>query len=380
MEIGESVAVPATPPATDVVVHARLQIKSISFSGNHVVEQDTRGDFAPPEWVRGRRRQWPICYTRNANVRLTARFEVVGAPSATETVSIRGTTSLAGSTLEWTGSVSVAPDAVEVVTAEITSSGTLPNHVAYFQRMTTAWEAQPPSEEWSGAGNSNHLVYLTLGDPQGTPAYWTLLHISCQNAHGATQPTDLVENTYRSFPGRSLTRRRDSVGLTYWNPNTTNVTNTRELLARADGSGQCGSWSEFLIDMYKVHGITAGKKVLVVRNVPVWRSSSIGFLVKNWDFVGAGSLPAPFTHQMWVECVERPGVPGQRNPNPPPAFYNHFIVKCFNKLYDPSYGSGPIDTQSSWENSSIDGLFSGGACGYPKSANTGTNLLEFHPI
>ncbi len=73
------------------------------------------------------------------------------------------------------------------------------------------------------------------------------------------------------FATRALTRKRDGVGLTYWNPNTTTCTNTR--LApreRRQAAGRCGSWAEFFIDMLKVHGITSADKVVVVVTVAAW--------------------------------------------------------------------------------------------------------------
>jgi hypothetical protein len=186
-----------------------------------------------------------------------------------------------------------------------------------------------------------------------------------------------VERSYTPFQGLALTRKRDGRGLTYWNPESTVCTNTQELLQSSDGSGQCGSWAEFLLDMHKAHGVTGGVKVLVVRTIPEWQASLAGFLVKNWEFIGSGSRPPPFTHVMGVECVDRMGIPGQRNPNPVPAFFNHFITREFGKFYDPSYGGGPVLTQMVWEAGAIDGLFRRGLCGYPKSTSLTTLLLQF---
>jgi hypothetical protein len=375
MEIGEGVAVAlGTPPAP---IHASLQLKEVRFASNHVVERDTLGNFAAPEWSNGRPEQWPVCYTRGATVSLTAVFQVVVSPTASETVSIRGRAQLGSALLEWTGSVQVAPGTSEVKTAQLASSATLPNEVACYDPAVINWEAQPPGQQWGGVGSSLNVLYAVLDAPQGTPAYWTLLDISCRAAQGAVTQREVVERSFVPFTSRNLTRKRDNRGLTYWNPDTTTATNTQLLLARADGSGQCGSWSEFLIDMYKVHGITTGEKVLIVRTIPEWQGSSAGFLVKNWRFQPTGSRPAPFTHVLGTECVKLPGIPGQRSPNPPPAFFNHFIVRCLGQFYDPSYGGGPIGAQTTWEAGAIDGLFSAGAGGYPKSAYPTTHLLEF---
>jgi hypothetical protein len=368
------------------VVHAVLSLKEVTFSANHPIDQDTTGNFASPEWVSGRSKQWPVCYSRTKNVKLKAKFEVMAPPTATETVKVKGVATLGTATLEWSGSVSVSPGSTDVTTGELTSSAALPNEVACYDPATIQWEAEPPGEPAYLAGASGNVMYVTLGDPSGTPAYWTLLDISCRAAHGATTAAKLIRKSFVPFTSKTLTRKRDGRGLTYWNPDTTTAMNTQALLASGDGSGQCGSWSEFLIDMFKVHGESA-TKIIVVRTIPDFEASfskdttvaagAAGFLVKNWKFEGKGSQKAPYTHRMHTECKKQPGIPGQRNPDPPPAFYNHFIVYALGEYYDPSYGGGPIANQDDWEAGAIDGLFQGGRCGYPKSANASTQLVKF---
>ena len=126
------------------------------------------------------------------------------------------------------------------------------------------------------------------------------------------------------------------------------------------------------------HSEQGSKAILyIVRN----QKRTKAFFVKSWNFVGAGSYPSPWSHIFHSECVVLPGVPGQRNPNPPPAFFNHFIVIHGGKFYDPFYGSTPFIDQTAWENASIDGLFKRGTpmlAGYKKSAHSTTNLLKFY--
>jgi hypothetical protein len=373
METGElsNTAIIATS-----VVHSVLSLKELTFSGNHPIDQDTTGNFAPPEWVSGRSKQWPVCYTRTKNVKLKAKFEVMAPPTATETVKVKGVARLGSATLEWTDSVTVSPSSTEVTTGELTSSAPLPNEVACYAPATIRWEAEPPGEPAFLAGASENVMYVTLGAPSGTPAYWTLLDISCRAAHGATSAAQLIQRAYVPFTSRTLTRMRDGKGLTYWNPRTTRATNTQRLLASGDGSGQCGSWAELLIDMYKCHGESA-TKVMVVVTIQHLEQYTAGFLVKTWRFLGKGSHRPPMTHRMHSECVPFP-VPGQRNPDPPPAFFNHFIVWALGRFYDPSYGSPPFATALEWENASIDGLYAGEWCGYPKANYSARQLLQFH--
>jgi hypothetical protein len=341
--------------------HALVQIEEITFSDHHVIDKDTLGPFTAPEWVRGKEKSAlaPICYTRNKKVTLRCKFKVVGAPSATETVKVLGTSKLGTTELKWEAKVTVNPGDMDKLleTGDASSNSSLPNQIACYDSWKITWKAQPPGEDWQSAGTSKHLLYLLLNDPSGTPVYWTLADISCRSAHTKTTAKDLVASAFKYFRRRSIKRMRDGTGLTYWNPTSTTATNTRELLGRPDGSGQCGSWSEFLIDAYKLHGVLDGEKVLVVRDLTSWQAGMEGFLVKNWEFVGSGSLPVPYTHKMGSECQDRPGIPGQGNPDPPPAFYNHFIVRCFGAFYDPSYGVGPVRDQHAWEKGGIAGLY-----------------------
>jgi len=50
MEIGECIAAPAAPVLVPPLVaptwHAKVLLKSVTFTGNHAVEQDTTGTFA----------------------------------------------------------------------------------------------------------------------------------------------------------------------------------------------------------------------------------------------------------------------------------------------------------------------------------------------
>lgn len=359
------------------VVHAALVIREVSFSGNHVVEQDTLGSFSFPEWVEGRSQQKPVCYTRHAAVQLTAKFRVTTHPSATETVQVQGRSTLGSATLQWTGSVNVAPGDNEATTATLTSTP-LPNQIDCFDPATITWQMNPAGAGWASAGSSANTIYVTLGDPAGTPAYWTLLDISCRAARGDTTANAAVTHFFGPFAGRSLSRKRDGHALTYWNPTTTTCTNTALLLAAADGSGQCGSWAEFFIDMCKAHGITSADKIVIVRSVA--DMSTTGFLVKNWRFNHPPpSSASAFTHDMGTQCVKQLGIPGQNNPNPPPAFYNHFIARFNNAFYDPSYGAGPFATQVDWEAAAIEGLFYNptSKAGFDKSLNSSVKLLEF---
>lgn len=47
---------------------------------------------------------------------------------------------------------------------------------------------------------------------------------------------------------------------------------------------------------------------------------------------------------------------GQSNTRPPTDYPNHVIVEVGERYYDPSYGTGPFDTQLDWERASLAGV------------------------
>ena len=364
-------------------IHAAITVKQLTFSGHTVVEQDTTGDFAKPEWLDGRADHSPVSYARNVKVAFEAKFKVATAPCRPEKVDIKGSATFGSASLEWTATVTVSPGDTEA-TATLSSNNALPNAVGIFESTDIVWQMNPGAIGWTAAGTTRNVVYVTLGPPSGTPNYWTLLDLSCRAAAGETTEAGVITKAYTPLRTRAIPRKRDAVSLTYWKPQVTcKATVTKELLAATDGAGQCGSWAEFLVDMYRVHGITSGQKILVVRTMADWTGSTTTFMVKNWVFDHPpASAKSAFTHIVPTEC--RPGVnhPGQNNTAPPPAFYNHFIVRAQGVFWDPSYGTGSYADQAAWEADGIDGLMRNvePRAGFDKSLNPTTKLLEFYVI
>jgi len=116
------------------------------------------------------------------------------------------------------------------------------------------------------------------------------------------------------------------------------------------------------LDWLAAHGVAASK---IGINVV---APDAAFLVKHWRYVTPPpTSPTALTHRLVMPAPATPapgtvihsagmGVPGQGNPNPPPAFENHFIIKYGGRYYDPSYGAGPVADQHAWEAASIDGV------------------------
>ncbi len=344
------------------VCHTELRLDELRFSANHPVEKDTHGNFPQPEYKQGRADQFPVCYTRNTRISVTATFEVVTPPCASEVVEIRGRENFGTQSLEWTSTVTVAPSASSVTTSVMISSAEIPDEVACYDPADIAWHYNPGGAGWRGAGNSNNVCYATLAAPSGAPAYWTLLDISCRAAAGETDEAGLAHKSFDRMKtsvgaGNGLVRKRDGTRLTYYlnaiNTPSSGVFTTHDLLNRADGTGRCGAWARFLVSMYQCHGITSAS---VFGVEPREKAVASLLLVKNCNFSGAGTLGAPLMHRGNTECVKQAGLPGQGNDNPQFIFGDHALVRFNGEVFDPSYGSGPYTDMKLWENDGIAGV------------------------
>jgi hypothetical protein len=379
-----------------------LQIEHLAFAGGRPIDCDTLGNF-DDAWEVGRAQpdptagavvvapqpNSPLCYTRNTSIQITARFTVARAPTDNgEIVRVKGTANVGGRTLKWEDNNVVVNQAdATVTTAAMNSSATLPNKANFYPGVDIHWETIGPDGQTRDAGHTLHDIYATLANPAGGVAnYWTLLHISCVAANGATGESAVISRTFAAFAlATGVVRRRDTTQMSYWVPNNTTAGSSFGILQRPDGGGQCGAWAHLFVDMLQVHGITRIRFRQIEHATAGW-----GFLVKNWTFQHppASSLTA-FTHYLWdisvngallgaapfvqaAACVTRPpnGLPGQNNADPPPAFLNHFVAEdtVNHKVYDPSYAAGPYADFRRWEAAAIAGLFDNTSqAGYDKS-------------
>ncbi|HEX3130766.1 MAG TPA: Ig-like domain-containing protein [Thermoanaerobaculia bacterium] len=188
--------------------------------------------------------------------------------------------------------------------------------------------------------------------------------------------------------------------------------------AQLNGVGSCGAWANLLHKIASALGIGGSEVVQVQPDQTVHPEAQL-FLVKNWNFgkhiqpgsdntcesVRAGDdLPSPAGRPTCItpgrngildtqvaatdveaegvlaslnqrfpfllfdeedrpdfgfllgDAADQPGAPGQLTQNPPGFFANHFIVRRNGKIYDPSYGNGPYESEVAWEQDSVAGI------------------------
>jgi hypothetical protein len=75
------------------------------------------------------------------------------------------------------------------------------------------------------------------------------------------------------------------------------------------------------------------------------------------DTANDGVFTGLYPYLVGFDARDQLGIPGQGNPDPPGAFFNHFVVSYSGQIYDPSYGAGPFSTQLAHENAAAAGIF-----------------------
>lgn len=350
--------------------------KEVSFSNSTVgflTSDDTSTTYDAPHWQDSNddgdaedtgERKYPIAYVRNTPPTIAGKIKV--KPS--------GLTSVSGFTAKikvtGPGNIKINETSATVGTDEIelpatASTGNFVNEIDYMNPMTLKWEVKiKDKNHFCEAGDTLNRTYVTLGVPTTTMRQETLFDLGCRNADGESTDAPTVAAIWSDFTDRNVTRI-DLVQMKYWNPPMSSCQSLPLMLADSSGNGTCVAWADLLKKVVEAQGI-AGASIIEVESS--YRNdgtlSMDGglttrglFLVKDWNFVGAGTAPAvcaPFTHTN-VEVTDELGAEGQGNSNPPGAFFNHFIVLYAGKYYDPSYGTGPYGSQLAWESASLDG-------------------------
>ncbi len=333
----------------------------VTYDAPHWQDNNDDGDADDPG-----ERKYPIVYVRDTPPTIAGKIAV--KPS--------GLTAVSGFSAKikviGPGNIKIDPPvAVTIGTDEIelpatASAGNFVDEIDYLNPMTLSWEVEINNKgHWCEAGDTGHRTYVTLAAPATTMRQETLFDIGCRNADGETVAADAVLDIWGDFTDRNVPRV-DSVQLKYWNPVVGSRQTLEDMLADAGGNGTCVAWSRLLKTVCDAQGIPGASIVEVESSFRNDGTLSLDgglttrglFLVKDWTFDPLGTAPAacaPFTHLSSEITDSATGAPGQGNPNPPGAFFNHFIAQYSGEYYDPSYGNGPFASQGAWESASIDG-------------------------
>jgi hypothetical protein len=340
---------------------------------------------------------WPVAYPQNTvmtinNTRLALEAGATAFLKAQleGEVTLIGTTTVGGVAIEFEQKLTEAEvkGQIEGVGSHPTylefskaanASAALPKEVG-ASKMTIKWKwklkekGKPAFEQ--PASESAHNLYLLYGKALKSPIYFTLLAQDAENiAKEGAKPTEaqVIAGVWKDFSNganapagfpiwiyvpamntaakgtepmwyyQGMTaknkykeiRKQEEEAFAYVN----SLTTTEELLEYLDG--QCGAWREALTKALEAESIASTKveiRALVEEKGKCEAANQCEMLVRNWNFTkGGGGFP---NKENEVEREE--GVMGQGVKTPNAGFVNHYVIELGNKLYDPSYGVGPI--------------------------------------
>jgi hypothetical protein len=352
---------------------------------DHVEWKDCKPDFPDGSTEKN----WPVAYVKDSQVEIQqAKFKVKVACPA-EDVAVKGIAEIV--------IVPFAPGVFTLVfespgkctfpeiatTAQMTSPKKLPDFVYNFEPLEIKWTVTAAGKKYD-AGSSTHGVYVLFNTPT-KDLYYTQVDFTTHKALKSATEKWVVAGIWSEFTDRVVRRQEfdpasgaithDRTQLTYWVPEkkaseqfgTCTNTTTPKMLRNING--QCGAWANFLKDSFAIHGISG-----TFSEIECGLLNCIQFLVKTWEFglqlsdqVAAGwqylkgdqdkvDEPLRVAPGVGVDVVNRKGVPGQGNAEPPPNFGNHFVVRYGGRIYDPSYGEGPFEDLAEWDDKSLSGF------------------------
>jgi hypothetical protein len=264
--------------------------------------------------------------------------------------------------------------------AKVTASVALPEEVSYSE-MTINWkwkvkEKGGPTIE-QAAGSTVHNLYLTYVKSLSPEIYLSLLAQETENiTKDAAKPTkvQVISGVWKEFtngagapseakiwtynPGVGGKPTQGTKAMWYYeempvNKDFKEVTKAEgEAFASLNGlgktsqlleylDGECGAWREALKLALEAEGI-ANKNVEITAKVevggPCAAANECDMLVRKWKLPKAGGgFP-----NAEAEVEKEEGVAGQGVKTPSSTFVRHFMLEVENKLYDPSYGIGPV--------------------------------------
>jgi hypothetical protein len=357
------------------------------------------------EWQTGaNQKNWPVAYVQNTKIKLQeVRFTVGAATRAFlneriepgSMVKFAGELTLGANKLTFDKELTVAEVTAQLVAhagylaaKEMESNVALPKEVRLYEGAKIVWkwtvkEKGNTFEQELGA--SEHNIYLTFASPvkqkydgqeYEVPFYLTVLDSDTQGIEKTTavQPpaeAGVINGIWSEYETRKLGIRwynvatgvihRGGLLLQYYEEIATGKTpkEVKEVGFRnceiagvqgllENGKSQCHGWSEIFSFGLADEGVSSVTQEVFPEfggagecpaTVECW------FLVKNWKFNGMPGMGTFPYENAQVEDIA--GVEGQGGvKNPTSVFTRHFIVeakKGSTKLFDPSYGSEPVE-------------------------------------
>lgn len=350
-----------------------------AYSGQHWLDANEDGDA--DDHTDGDQ-AFPTAYVSGGTMKVGTKFKIegLGDSSATPNVQIKGT-GPDGVTFEATDATILSGYAEATLTAASAFTADL---VRYFESFSIDWEASTDGgQTWEVAGTTENEVCVLFAEPSTEDLFFSVVAVTTKAADGATSKQAVIDKAWHPMAAGNWEQRARNEGstrpaklprqLTYWKsdfvseggvPVRHNNNTWKKLLESESGDGDCVAWSQLFQIMVRSHGADAGVGGLDVRLIavlPNHTSSRIDpvtgqfysaqMMFNSFTFV---VNPAVQRNDGWSyragEYTDEVGFPAHGNQNPHAFWIRHMIVMVNDKLYDPSYGMGPFNSRTAWEN------------------------------
>lgn len=271
----------------------------------------------------------------------------------------------------------------------------------YYPDFTFHWEFSFDQLHWYDAGTSVHLVYITRYYPiaENMPAgygwYESYLFLSCKNAAGLSDTTDIIAAVFNEFTDHSVADVNDHI-LNYYKKIDCPYYTAPDLLRYRDG--ECSSWVKLFLSLLKVQGFAfTNDYISISENFTAADCGQVtGFLIKDWEFgtplgsctdlpyLNIWAVPAMTDTAysfMYSEVADAMGISGQTALNPASMFSTHIMAFIGGIYYDPSYGN-TYPSIEAFKNNALAGWYysgSGNETEIEMDVN-GNGILDTAPI
>jgi len=373
---------PAALATNAPILHSKITSVTFSGSGYSHLTDDEGNPYDIPQWRRDEPPAGPpyyynrsVSYEKNTIPVIGATFEIEGLTSDNNTVAISA---------EGTDGIGLPEKNVTVnngvaVYPATPATKPWPDAIKFYDRnpetpdspapFTLTWKVQQNSNAF--IESTNHQVYVTLVKPALAKNRETLFYLACHNPSGmdGSNLIKVVNSIYGEFSDREIQRINPKTGnpeglfLRYygkgfdfdgtpWDEETNPKPSDEHILAQ--GTGVCGAWSEFLVEVLSVHVIIEAKTVGVIPtfspsvNPKANGAVSREFVLKpvpvdpdgeNVELDDASGEPVNYKDVR---------IPAQGRSDGRVSWSAHAITRFTEEngnsyYYDPSYGTGPFD-------------------------------------
>ena len=302
--------------------------------------------YSAPHWAAARaERTYPVLVQVGGKLKATPTFYAIPADWPGDTVMYRAT---GGYDM---GEHTSAGNGPEFQGEEMTATTAVNTGVGH-EKPTLNWEYKISDSAYSSIGSSDLDIYRSL--PDGGGGNITQVHLACDGVSGTAQGAVLT-GIWDKFKSRNVLNYSLNL-MKYYAAGDATQHDHLGLIEFADG--RCGNWVALFTIVVQIHGIA----VTSVNMDPPDTYTKIKRRLTGTTYIILETIIYE-PDALWFNARAAQGGTGTTIATyPADPFENHVAVEIDGRIYDPSYGLGPIgpllgvSAYVRWEDAILDSL------------------------